>query len=268
MSAKPLVDCHAHAFPDFLAAKALEVLTDKAAGCVPYADGTVNGLLSSMDRAGIDAAVVANIATHPKQVRPILDWSKQIASARIRPFVSVHPGSDDNLAVLEEAAGAGIQGVKIHGLYQDFAVDDDRMWPIYDAIASLGLVLLFHAGNDPAYTDCEGSSPARLRRVHDRVPELRMITAHLGGWRVWDAVERCLAGTGVYIECSYTIDQIEPDLWQRIFDRHDKDRLLFGTDSPWADQHAYLERFRALPIDTGLQERILRDNPCALLGIA
>ena len=86
----PIIDMHVHAFPDALAQRAMAALegpTDwKAIG-----DGTVGGLLRSMDAAGIDASVICNIATKPSQVEPIFQWCTQIASERIIPFPSVHP---------------------------------------------------------------------------------------------------------------------------------------------------------------------------------
>ena len=50
---------------------------------------------------------------------------------------------------------------------------------------------------------------------------------------------------------------------------HPADRILFGTDSPWADQSAELARWRALGLPENLvadafggnAERLLQQNP-------
>lgn len=263
-----IIDFHTHAFPDALAHVALEKLTDKSSGWDPYHDATIGGVLASMDRAGIEASVIASIATKPSQVRPILDWSRAIKSDRIVPFVSVHPDCRENEAALDEARSAGIKGVKIHNLYQGFDIDDPRMFPVYEAIAARDLVLLFHAGADPAYDDCRGAGPDRIRLVHERVPGLKIVAAHTGGWRVWEQVVEQLAGSGVYLEISFTLGQIRPDLWERIWGLHSKELMVFGTDSPWADQKEYLERFLAEPIPEPVRRRILFENAAALLQLS
>jgi len=262
-----VVDFHTHAFPDAIAAKAMEKLTDKAAGWDPFHGGTVAELERSMDRAGIDISVIASIATRPTQVRPILDWSVSIASDRMVPFISVHPECRENEAVLDEGKAAGIKGVKIHNLYQGFHIDDPRMFPVYEAIAERGLVMLFHAGGDPAYDDCSGAGPDRIRLVHERVPGLRIAAAHTGGWLVWEEVAKQLAGTDVYLEISFTLGQVREELWDRIFAVHSKERFLFGTDSPWADQREYLDLFHAQPMPEEVRRKILGGNALALLGI-
>jgi predicted TIM-barrel fold metal-dependent hydrolase len=262
-----IVDFHTHAFPDTLAPRAMEALTDKAQGWDPYHDGTIASLLGSMDRAGIAVSVIASIATRGSQVRPILDWSKSIVSDRIAPFISLHPEATDNVAVMDEAKAAGIRGIKIHNLYQGFDIDDGRMMDLYRAAAERGLVMLFHAGYDPAYEDCSGGGPDRIRRVSKLVPDLRIVAAHSGGWRMWEKVLDHLVGTDVYLEISFTLGQIEETLWERMMERHPVERFVFGTDSPWADQKEYLDMFLALGFpeeDTG---KILSANALRLLDM-
>ncbi len=90
------IDFHVHAFPDALAERAIPLLEEKAdvTACL---DGKLSTVLGSMDRYGIERAVVSSIATKPSQFEPILRWSGSIASERIIPFASVHP--DDPAAV-------------------------------------------------------------------------------------------------------------------------------------------------------------------------
>lgn len=262
-----VLDFHSHAFPDFLAARAMAKLTAADPECIAYHDGTLRGLIASMDNAGIDAGVIASIATAPHQVRPILEWSRTIMSERIIPFVSLHRDSPDNERVLDEAKEAGIRGVKIHNLYQGFDIDDARMLPFYEAVAEREMALLFHSGKDPAYVECESASPSRIRRVHEKVPGLKIVAGHFGGWRMWEQVLEVLAGEDLYIEVSMSLGDISEELWWAIFNRHSKDRLLFGSDSPWADQKSYLEHFRKLDMPEDVRGRILSGNGLKLLGL-
>jgi hypothetical protein len=89
-----VLDSHAHAFPDRIAAGAIEVLTAEALWMPVQAhhDGTVAGLLGCMDDAGIDRVILCSVATRPAQVPKITDWSASIAGERVIPFASIHPG--------------------------------------------------------------------------------------------------------------------------------------------------------------------------------
>ena len=51
-----LIDFHTHVFPAKIARKALEHLSFVAGGLTPYTDGTPEGLLSAMDKEGVDTS--------------------------------------------------------------------------------------------------------------------------------------------------------------------------------------------------------------------
>ena len=257
---------HAHAFPDALASRAVAHLAAKA-GVVPALDGTVGALLASMDRAGIAAAAICSIATEPSQFRAILRWSASIASDRIVPFVSVHPGSSEALEQVREAAAAGFRGVKLHPEYQDFFVDDPGLAPLYRELEAQRLVALFHAGHDIGFPDSDRAAPARFLSVHRAFPGLRLVASHLGGFRRWREVADCLVGSGVWLDTSYTLGHVPGDLLREILLGHRADRLLFGTDSPWVDQRTAIDEFRALALPPALEARILGGNARELLGI-
>jgi hypothetical protein len=264
-----IIDFHTHAFPDSLALRAMEALSSGAEDWPACHDGTIGGLLRSMDEAGIDSAVVCSIATKPTQERPILEWSKSIASHRIIPFISLHPNgaARDQEDLLDEAVDAGIKGVKFHCMYQNFAADEERVYRMYEAIAERGLIALFHAGFDICWPESDVVSPARLLKVHRRVPNLRMVAAHYGGWRMWEEVAEKLAGEEIYFDTAFTLGQIKDETWDKIWNRHSPDRILFATDSPWMDQKKDLERLRE-KVGTGEAfNKLASQNASKLLGL-
>ncbi|WP_319587186.1 hypothetical protein [uncultured Desulfobulbus sp.] len=111
------IDIHTHAFPDPIAKVAIPSL-EKEGGIKAYLDGTVAGLLASMDRAGIEQSVLCSIATRPEQFAPILEWSKEIRSERIVPFPSLHPNDPLLLEHLQTVHDEGFKGIKMHSYYQ------------------------------------------------------------------------------------------------------------------------------------------------------
>jgi len=264
-----IIDFHTHAFPDDLASRAIGTLNER----IPpeghaVLDGTLGALLDSMDRAGIDRCVICSIATAPKQVAAILRWSLSIADDRVVPFGSVHPDCEDPAAEVRKVARAGLRGVKMHPLYQGFAADDERLWAVYDAVCEAGLILLMHCGRDIAFPpEDDRAAPRRILKVHRAFPDMPLVAAHLGGWRMWSEVLDALAGTDVYLETSYSIGLCEPDTLTALLGRHAPERVLFGTDSPWQGQKESLDQVRHAFPDPHVRRMVLTGNAERLLTV-
>jgi predicted TIM-barrel fold metal-dependent hydrolase len=259
-----VIDVHAHAFPDRIADRALDALCETSGEYRPFIGGTIADLVTSMDEAGIDKALVANIATKPEQLRSILAWSSEIASDRLVPLGSVHPDSLSWEQDINAVADAGLRGVKLHPMYQRFIVDEPKMYPFYEKIAERNLFVLFHAGFDIAFPGDESAAPERFLRIRKDIPGLVMIAAHFGGWRMWDRVLASIAGTDIYFDTSF-IHELEPGILGAFLARHDRDRFLFATDSPWTQQKKSVERIEALPIDDDFRKKILSGNAIELM---
>jgi len=254
-----IIDVHTHAFPDFLATKAMASLQKPLGDWKPSRDGTLTSLVESMDAAGVDRVLVASIATRPEQGPAIAQWSRQIASERIVPLGSVHPHSATWEAELEAISEAGLVGIKFHPQYQHFILDAEEVMPIYRKAASLGLFVLFHAGFDIAFPGNESAAPRRLAHVRHRIDNLVMIAAHVGGWQAWDEVLAHLVGRDVYLDTSY-IHQIPQTQLEAILERHPHGRMLYASDSPWLSQRKSLEFVRKLPLDESAMRQVLGAN--------
>jgi predicted TIM-barrel fold metal-dependent hydrolase len=263
-------DVHTHAFPDKLAASAIPKLEAAGVWLSPKAtfDGTVSGLLGSMDRAGIRRAIICSVATRPEQTTRITDWSLSVASDRIVPFASVHPDYPDIETEVERIAQLGLKGLKYHPHYGGYPLDDPRVVRIARAAAAAGLAMLFHTGHDLAFEKDDSATPLRVRRLHEAAPDLRMTAAHLGGWELWPDVLELVAGLPIYLETSFTLGRCPPDVLDRIFAKHPPQYLLFGTDAPWRDQREEVEKFMALPLGEDLKRRILWDNALRFAGLS
>jgi predicted TIM-barrel fold metal-dependent hydrolase len=262
----PTIDIHTHAFPDSLAGRAIAQLQ---AGCpwTAVGPGTVDGLLTSMDAAGIASAVVCTIATKPDQPAGILAWCRQIRSERIIPLPSVHPDTPDAAGWVRRIAEAGLAGVKLHPMFQAAPADDPRMLAIFAAAAEAGLLVECHCGRDIGFPDSDDRAhPRRLRAVIEQLPALKLLCTHLGGWRMWDEAEKYLLGAPVFLETSFSLAELGPQRAAGMIRRHGVDRLLFGTDWPWADQAAERALLRALPLEAAELDAITHANARSLLG--
>jgi len=256
-----IIDFHTHAFPDAIAARAIETLEAEVAGDIrAFLDGRICSLLASMDAAGIDTAVVCPIATKPKQFEGILEWSLSIRSDRLIPLGSIHPDADDVAGQVRRLADAGLIGMKLHPMYQQFAVDEPRLDPLYAATADAGLIIVMHSGYDIAFDDSELANPVRIASVLDRHPDLKLVATHLGGWKDWRRVREQLADREIYIETSFSLDWMPADEAVDLMRTLGVHRLLFGTDSPWADQTEEIRRMAALDLTDAEREAVFGGN--------
>jgi uncharacterized protein len=263
-----IIDFHTHIFPDKIAKQALATLAEDSGEYLPQTDGTLNGLLASMDHAGIGTSVVANIATRPSQMLPIFDFCRHIAGRRIAPLISVHPGNrmDEVNALFLQAADSGIKGVKLHPMYQGFFIDDRTMYPLYQLIEHFGFFVVFHTGYDIAFPGNTQADVERIRTIAKEFRDLLIVTTHVGGWRQWDRAGILGACGNVYTETSMTLTEMTDEAFVRTLSKFDEDRVLFGSDSPWTDQKEMLDRTLRLRLPESRREKMLYRNAAALLG--
>jgi predicted TIM-barrel fold metal-dependent hydrolase len=261
------IDFHTHIFPDKIAKQAVEKLAEESGEYRPRTDGTLGGLLASMDAAGIAKSVVANIATRPSQMLPILDFCRHIQGPRIAPIVSFHPDNtpDEVESLLAQAARLGIRGVKLHPMYQGFAIDDRRMFPFYQLIEHHGFFVIFHTGLDIAFPGNLQADVERVKKLAEQFRALTIVTTHVGGWRQWDRSGMLGRLANVYTETSMTLTEMGEEEFLRLLSQFDEDRVLFGSDSPWTDQQEMLERMLRLKTTDSTKEKMLFLNAEALL---
>jgi len=260
-----IVDVHTHAFPDFLAQKAIEKLSQNAYA-VPYHNGTINGLLESMDKAGVYQSWVQSIATKPEQEENILKWSIEIKSDRIIPFISVHPESNIYIEILKKAKDNGIKGVKLHPHYQDFFINDTKLYKFYEDILKEDFIILFHSGKDDGFKGYDNASAKRVSDMIKRFEGEKIILAHYGAYKEWNEVLDLIAGKDVYLETSFAINIGGKEIFKKILDKHNIDKILFGTDSPWNDVKKEIELLKNIELRKVILEKIFYKNSEKLLS--
>ena len=261
-----IIDFHTHFFRDDIAAAAVGKL-EQTSGTKAFTDGTLAGLIKSMDRAGIEKSVVLQVATKPGQVSSINNHSLGIQNDRIQFMAAFYPHSPDWKKDLQAIAESGFRGIKLHPDYQKFLPDDPALLPVFDMVRQLGLILYTHAGNDISFEPPGGGGPHRLATLLDSLPGLKLHAAHLGGFTMWDAVEECLVGRDMTIDTSYTLGFIEDKRVLKIIRDHGVENVLYGSDSPWQDQKLEVEKLSALGLTDDELEMIFSANAKRLLGL-
>lgn len=268
-----ILDFHTHCFPDVLAPKAIASLTATSApfGYTPLTDGTVAGLIASMDRAGIDRSVVCNIATNARQISRVNDFA--IATAQIQPrlipFGSLHPQATEAEmdTELDRLQAAGIVGIKIHPDYVRVDVNAPAFAPIFARCEARGMIVVTHAGFDPVSPDHIHCPPEGILQVLADFPHLKLVAAHTGGFGEESKTLELLCGTSVYIDTSLSAIRVnDADRIRAILRLHDPDRILFATDTPWSSPAKEIAFIRGAALGEKLTGKILHENAEALLA--
>ena len=281
-----IIDFHTHTFPAKISAKVVDHLSGKAL-IHPYTDGSMKGLVRSMGEAGIDYSVNLPVMTDIRQVEKInssfINEKEDLFAMGIIPFGGLHPDFDHYQAEIERLKNAGIRGIKLHPAYQGVDLDDIRIMRILDAASSEGMITIIHAGMDIGIYDHNYSSVSQILKVLREVNPERFVLAHFGNWGCWDQVEKYLTGAPVWFDTAFSLGPIEarsereknPHWSQNLSDedfvriarKHGFDKILFATDSPWADQKDYADRIRGLDLSDEEKEAVLGGNAGKLLGI-
>ena len=278
-----IIDFHTHTFPERIAEKAIagmQAMSHAAA----FGTGTVSGLQSSMQSAGITYSVVLPVATNPAKLTSMNDVSVAAnGKDSLFYFGAMHPLAEDWEQQLKRLAREGIRGIKIHPQYQGVDIDDIRYLRILGKAAELGLVTVMHSGNEIAYPDQVRCSPEMTARALKQLGQIPVVLAHMGGWKNWDRVADNLGPTGCMLDTAISLGQIVPlapgyyreeelpllseAAFCDLVRQFGADRILFGTDSPWADQSAEVQQIQKLPMTAEEKEKILGGNACRLLGL-
>ena len=263
-----IIDFHTHTFPEKIAKASIESLS-KCSGITPHTDGTADGLRRSMEEACVDLSVILPVVTRPAQFETVNRVAARICEAGggLLSFGGIHPDCSDIRQKIREIKALGLKGIKIHPAYQEVYMDDIRYLRILDAATEQGLIISVHAGVDiglpePVYAAVEKI----LYAVRETKPE-KLVMAHLGGWKEWDAVEELLAGEEVYMDTAFLEDYISDEQLVRIIRKHGAGKILFGTDCPWSGQKESIARIEGLPLSEEEKALIFGENAKKLLEL-
>lgn len=272
-----IIDVHSHDFPDGIAARAMNGMCRMTDGKLwPCGDGTLKNHLDLMELSGVDKAVSCPIATRPDMFEGLFRRAVGIrdgeygarAQRMIVPFASVHPLDSQVLVHLETIAKAGLKGVKFHCYYQDFSLADRALWPVFAKIADLGLVVQCHCGVDVSWAALKGlCGPREIEMLLKNVRGLKFIAAHLGGCDGYPShATDGLLETGCYIDTSVLHRRWHYDEPMRLLRSWPRERILFGTDSPWEHYPEAIRWVKSVRVPAEWNA-LLGDNAARLLGL-
>ncbi len=263
-----IIDFHTHAFPDFLAPKAMSILTHIGDGKLEAChDGTISGLVKNMDDWGIDYSVLAPIVTKASQTISLNEWAANINNKRIIPLGSMFPHTEDYKKDIDYIADLGLHGIKLHTEYQNFHLLDSTMMKAYEYALKKGLLLLFHAGEDDGMPPPYKSSPEKFAKLADEFAGERIVIAHLGSYKQWDEVYDLLAGKDVYFDTAMGFCKFPVEKFEKIVRKHGAEKILFASDAPWSCANEELKALYETSLTLDEKALIAGKNAQKLLNI-
>ena len=257
-----VIDVHAHIYPENLAAKAVESISDFY-DIGTFGTGTPDDLLATRERAPITHFVVHSVAVTPHAAISINNFfAEQI---RIHPefigFMTLHPDSPDPEAEVQRAIDMGLCGIKLHPDMQKTELDDPRYMNIYEIIQGR-IPLIVHTGDYRS----DRSAPTRLVKVLKAFPDLVVDAAHFGYWSRFDVGYDVLKDERVFVDASSSIFFMGPRHVRELTRLYGTDRVMFGSDYPmWDPAHEY-EEFMSCGFSDDELEKLLWHNAERFLG--
>ncbi len=212
-----------------------------------------DGLLASMEAAGIDRTVVSALAFGPELTNQDIRGLNQYVADAVRQsdqkllgFCTLNPfeaGSVDFLRSCME--DQGFAGLKLHCNMQRFYPNDERLDAVYRQMQEYGKPILFHSGGIGVrpYGDIYGR-PVYMDETALKFPELKIILGHAG--RIWYEETAMLLRKhpNIYADVSTNFGKTKETLnWpmQQLLQTvkgwaGSTGHLLFGSDFPFYEQ--------------------------------
>lgn len=258
------IDFHSHVYPDAIAPKAAESIRQFYHLGDNTMDGRVQTLLEHGDKAGIREFVILPVAMRPDRTRHINDFIlEQVAKQpRFYGYGTVHAAMDNITEEVQYIMDHGLRGLKMHPDSQVFAIDDTRLFPVYEMIQGK-LPVIFHMGDHRF----DYSHPARLRHVLELFPKLQVIAAHFGGYTMHEIAAQELKGKDCFFDVSSSLMFMEEGVAEKYINHYGADRFVYGSDFPMWDPVKEMERFLRLKLTDDQFEQIAHITAEQILNI-
>jgi uncharacterized protein len=192
--------------------------------------GDYDELTSTLDRYGFAGAFVFCMDEHDREPAFTIPNDRTLSCAersggRLIPFVRL----DLTSRPLEEAKRAldlGARGIKLHPRAQAFALDDERLQPIFALAVERSVPILIHGGRGlpPIAEDLE----ALVRRNEG----VQLIVAHAGIADMAGLAGRLRGISGVFFDTSVWSGLDLLDLYRQV----SPEQVLYASDYPYGRQ--------------------------------
>lgn len=224
-----IIDVHCHVFPEKIAVSAAtNIATYYSLPMI--GDGTSRDMVELSSDVNMYKYVISSAATKAINVEHANDFicSTVKSCDKLIGLGTTHADYNDNEKEFERIVCMDLRGIKLHCDFQRFDIDTPKMDNAYRLCEKYRLPILFHVG-DP---NCDFSRADKLYNVLQKFPDLTVIAAHMGGYKMKHLSEKYFVGANVYFDCSEWHNYMSGEELSDMIRRHGVDKIMFGSDYP------------------------------------
>ena len=143
-----IIDFHTHVYPDTIALKAANSIREFYSLGNETMDGSVKMLLEKGAAAGTWRYVILPVAVRPENTRHINNFilEQLTKHPEFLGFGTIHAETENLMEEVDHIQKNGLRGIKMHPDFQVFALDDPRLFPMYEQIQGK-LPIMLHIGD-------------------------------------------------------------------------------------------------------------------------
>ena len=278
-----VIDTHCHILPPSFRDRRAEIATRDSTFSALLADpganiASVDDLLASMDRDGVDRSVVMGMGwTDPNIAIETNDYIIQAVSdnpERLTGFCSVNPVWGEKAFIeAKRCLTAGLSGIgELHADTQGFDITDVAMMaPIMELARSDGWPVLIHASEPVGhrYPGKGSTTPDKLYRFIQNFPGNPIICAHWGGglpfYSLMPEVKESLKN--VYFDSAASPFLYRPEVFSTVAELAGDGKVFFASDYPLMDIWRPLEQARSAGLAPDVEAKLLSENAAKLFRL-
>ena len=169
----------------------------------------------------------------------------------------------------------GMLGFHFHPIMGHFAVNDRRLYPLFETIDALEAPVMIDVGTTGMGAGLPGGMGAKIRHAHPLAiddlasdfPNLVIIASHPGWPWVDEMTGLALHKGNVYWELSgwapkYFPPSLKTDIRSRL-----KDKIMFGSDYPSMPYERLFREWEELGYADEIMEKVFHENAERVLGL-
>ncbi|HWP28469.1 MAG TPA: amidohydrolase family protein [Chloroflexota bacterium] len=195
----------------------------------------------------------------------------------IQGWAAVDPFKGE--AALREAERAirelRLFGFHFHPIMGRFAVNDRRLWPLWEVINALRVPVMIDVGTTGMGAGMPGGHGAILRHAHPAAidelaanfPDLTIIAAHPGWPWTEEMIAVALHKGNVYWELSGWAPKYFPEPLKRDIRGRLRDKIMFGSDYPSIPYERLFREWAELGYPDEILEKVFHQNAERILGL-
>ncbi len=173
---------------------------------------------------------------------------------RIIGCIYVNPLNQRTVDFMEDYTSKGFKAVKLNPLRHAYCADGEVVNPVMEKARKLGIPVCIHSGHPPY------SLPWQIGLLAERFPDVKVMMIHMGhghGVYIDAALKMARKYSNIYLEMS---GMPMPSKILEAYETVGKNRIMFGTDTPFHHPSVELQKVLVSGADKGGIERILYEN--------